>query len=98
MRLPKCWSCQYEFKWKEVLVVIEGRTTCPKCKEKQYTTTHSKWRNGVLFLPTLLIGFIPILFSFSLLLQFSLILVIFLVSYLFTPYQLEFTDRPQPLF
>ncbi|RPF53475.1 TIGR04104 family putative zinc finger protein [Aquisalibacillus elongatus] len=88
MKLPTCWSCDYKFKWKELIFFIEGRKKCPKCEEKQYTTTHSKWKMGMVFLPAWLCTFINLYLTISL----------FLICYYFMLYQVEFTDKQQPLY
>ena len=99
LKLPVCWSCQYNFKWRELLFVVEGRKECPNCKAKQFTTTHSKWKVGVIFVPMMLIiPFLRILFNPSYSFQMFLIIVLGLICYSFVPYQYKFTDKHQPLF
>ncbi|WP_369293551.1 TIGR04104 family putative zinc finger protein [Alkalihalophilus lindianensis] len=64
MDLPVCWSCHQRFKWRELVLMVEGKTKCSNCMETQYSTTHSKWRMGVLFLPLPFLAIILKLFSF----------------------------------
>ncbi|ARK31824.1 TIGR04104 family putative zinc finger protein [Halalkalibacter krulwichiae] len=98
MKLPTCWSCHYQFNWQSLLLFREGRTKCPKCQKQQYSTTHSKWKMGVLFLPTMISPFLLTAFTVSVLLLITSLLLVFFLIYLFTPFHLEFTDSQQPLF
>ncbi|WP_425504092.1 TIGR04104 family putative zinc finger protein [Salicibibacter cibi] len=100
LRLPVCWSCQYKFKWSELLFVIEGRKTCPLCSAKQYVTSHSKWLQGWAFIPLILFYWITVMFTLNV--SFPVYLVIGLLYFgaywfLILPYQYEFTDEKQQL-
>ncbi|GAE27219.1 hypothetical protein JCM9140_3347 [Halalkalibacter wakoensis JCM 9140] len=99
MVLPICWSCQKPFRWKELLFFIEGRKKCKHCGAKQYSTTHSKWRSGVLVLPIVFIpSLLRLLFDFSFIWQLVLIFGLFIVFFAIAPFYYQFTDKEQPLF
>ncbi|KHF38359.1 TIGR04104 family putative zinc finger protein [Halalkalibacter okhensis] len=99
MKLPVCWSCGETFRWKELLFVVEGRKTCRNCGAKQYTTTHSKWRAGVLVLPVIYIPWITrLIFDVSFVVQLTLGVLLLVICSAIVPFYYQFTDKQQPLF
>lgn len=99
MKLPKCWSCSCEFKRTEVLFFFDGKIKCPECREKQYITTQSRWRTGVL--SSLVMGgpLFPIIFIFNTPLSIFLpaLIILFFINLAVQPAVLEFTDAKQPV-
>ncbi|WP_332628627.1 TIGR04104 family putative zinc finger protein [Halalkalibacter flavus] len=99
MKLPVCWSCGETFRWRELLFVVEGKKTCKKCGAKQYTTTHSKWRTGVVVLPAIYIPAIcRLLFGMSLSSYLFLTVLVFVICFAIVPFYYQFTEKRQPLF
>ncbi|MFC4560099.1 TIGR04104 family putative zinc finger protein [Virgibacillus kekensis] len=97
MKLPDCWSCGYNFKWREVIFFISGRKKCPNCFNKQYTTTKSVRKMSLWGLP-----FSPlpwILTSFlSWVWTWGILLIVFVIYLALMPFQAEFTHEQEPLF
>src|SRR5690606_1618469 len=96
LKLPKCWSCNYDFKWRD-LMFFTRRKKCPNCNEIQHITKESNWKISVIGVP---LPFVPIIFNiFSVswlwicVISFLLIMDYFIIL----PYQLRFTDEEQTL-
>ncbi|UTR12651.1 hypothetical protein MM300_10430 [Evansella sp. LMS18] len=99
MNLPKCWSCGYEFKWAEVLFFFDGKIKCPACREKQFLTTQSRWRTGVLSSIVIGVPSFPIIFIFNTPLSVFLpaLIILLFINLAVQPAVLEFTDTKQPV-
>ncbi|MYL57578.1 hypothetical protein GLW20_08675 [Virgibacillus halodenitrificans] len=98
MALPECWSCDYVFKWRELLFLLDGRKKCPNCGERQYITTQSNWKLGVYGIPLPLIPFILNVFNVTWTLTGFITFLSLIVYLSFIPFKLEFTNNRQPLF
>ncbi|WP_035344920.1 TIGR04104 family putative zinc finger protein [Halalkalibacter hemicellulosilyticus] len=99
MSLPKCWSCQYTFKYKEALTFLAIKQ-CPNCQKKQYLTSKSNLKTGIPPVLIMLIpGFILRLFvDISFILYMSIIVGLFVLAVLALPFSYEFTKKKEPLF
>ncbi|MFD1040136.1 TIGR04104 family putative zinc finger protein [Virgibacillus byunsanensis] len=98
MKLPVCWSCDYHFKWKELLFVINGRKKCPHCRNRQYFTTHTHWKSGVLGIPLPISMIVLNSFGFPFAWTIFIMFLTLLVYFAILPFQYEFTNEIQPLF
>ena len=98
MKLPKCWSCHYAFKWRELIFAINGLKKCPNCAERQYIKAKSSKKSGVIGLPILFIPTILNLFNlnWSIIAFVTFLFLIFFLALI--PFQLEFTNDIEPLF
>ncbi|QKY69357.1 TIGR04104 family putative zinc finger protein [Lentibacillus sp. CBA3610] len=98
MALPECWSCDYMFKWRELLFVIDGLKKCPNCGERQYITTQSNRKLGTYGIALPLIPFILNVLGLTWCLT-GLITFLSLIFYLsLIPFNLKFTNDREPLF
>ena len=98
MELPRCWSCNNNFKWKESVVYFFGHKTCSNCGEKQYITTESNKKVGIFGAPLSLIPFVFNGFGVNWIFTGLITFLAIIIYIAFIPYKLEFTEDRQPLF
>ncbi|MGJ9382707.1 MULTISPECIES: TIGR04104 family putative zinc finger protein [Salipaludibacillus] len=98
MNLPTCWSCQYSFKWIQLLFMT-GTKQCPSCGAKQYNTSRKKrkivWIGPAL--ATLMLVLLNI-FHISLMNVLLLGLLLLLIALVISPFTYEFTDKNEGVF
>ncbi|ADU29520.1 TIGR04104 family putative zinc finger protein [Evansella cellulosilytica] len=99
MRLPSCWSCQYRFKWKELLFKFR-KIECPSCREHQHVTRRKQRQTQVLtlFLTMLTIVGIHFIYSYSAIGALLYGVAILLITLVFSPFLSEFTEKEEQLF
>ncbi|WP_083813941.1 TIGR04104 family putative zinc finger protein, partial [Caldalkalibacillus thermarum] len=85
-------------KWRELFFIFDGRKKCPRCEEKQFFTTDTKWRQGFAGVPLPFVPFVGQILNFSFPMILSSMLIIGLIIILIAPFSYEFTDKQQPLF
>ncbi|SFE03589.1 cxxc_20_cxxc protein [Lentibacillus persicus] len=98
MALPVCWSCNYIFKWREVLFIIDGRKKCPNCGERQYITTQSNRESGLYGVVLPVIPFVLNVFGLSWILTGSIAFLAMMIYLSVIPFKLQFTNYREPLF
>ena len=54
LKLHRCWSCDYAFKWTE-LFFFTRRKQCPICNKIQHITKESDWKRGTMGVPLTLV-------------------------------------------
>lgn len=98
VKLPKCSSCHYSFKWRELFIGL-GPKECPQCRVNQFVTARKR-RQGLLIGPIIAIAMIIILQVLNLSLPITLAIgvAIIVIAILLNPFSLEFTDEEEPLF
>ncbi|MBM7097650.1 MULTISPECIES: TIGR04104 family putative zinc finger protein [Alteribacter] len=98
MKLPRCWSCDYSFLWKELLVT-GFRIKCPNCEKEQFVTAKARKRSGV-FGPLVVVLMFVLMNGFSLNVWQSLLAGVVLLAVIlsFSPFAYDFTDKDEPLF
>lgn len=98
MKLPFCSTCDYRFKWKELLFIF-GPKKCPKCEINQFVTAKKK-RQGAWISPLVIIFMFlgQTLFNIPLsgVITYGAILIV--LALLVSPFTYEFTDKEEPLF
>ncbi|WP_368652883.1 TIGR04104 family putative zinc finger protein [Ornithinibacillus sp. 4-3] len=101
MKLPKCWSCKYVFKYRELFVLSFfpfKRNTCPNCGKRQHLAKNINWKINFLPLPIVFIPLVLNIFNVPWL-SIGIIIIIALALYFaILPYQLKFSNKDHGLF
>ncbi|WP_051314792.1 TIGR04104 family putative zinc finger protein [Alteribacter aurantiacus] len=96
MKVPKCWSCEYSFTWKELFFFLK-KIKCPQCGEIQHTTKYSNWKLGVLATPLPFIMHTIAIVSNSWTLAAVVTLVALIVYSGVIPFYMRFTKEKQTI-
>ena len=97
MKLPNCWSCNYHFKWKELLFLFKPKE-CTQCGKKQYVTAQKRLQAAWMAPVTVVIMFLGLsLFDLSWPAAILLGLALLTLGIIISPFTYEFTDQEEPL-
>jgi CXXC-20-CXXC protein len=98
--LPTCQHCHRNWTWKQTVkksFTLSNQMTCPFCGEKQYISSKTRKRSGLLsFIPPLTM-LITLLFDTSIFLTISMLIGSGLALIGIYPFMIELSNKEEPL-
>lgn len=98
--MPICQNCHQQWGWKQTvrkMFILDTGMICPHCGKKQFLTTESKKRAGLLNFLTPLVMLFGVLFDLPLSIILIMIFTSGLAIFAAYPFLVEFTDEEQAL-
>ncbi|MGM0896539.1 MAG: TIGR04104 family putative zinc finger protein [Bacillota bacterium] len=98
--MPICHNCHKQWSWKQTvkkMFTLDTGMICPYCGKKQFLTTQSKKRAGLVNFLTPLVMLLGVLLDLSSITILMLIIASGAVIIAAYPFLVEFSDEEQPL-
>jgi CXXC-20-CXXC protein len=96
--MPECTNCGTRWKWSDALkriFTVGTAIICPYCNEKQYLTSQSRRKMGILHMLLPLLILLPLVLDISFAVGFAIFSAAVVIVFSIYPFMMELTDKDE---